>query len=1192
MTRVIKTSGLRILLASSVAASALCFGTIAQAQDNCAATAGVLAEACTNPAETTVVTRPIQPNLSNEPAPDLGDLGFSISLDGAAEGATPTRRTLAGAPARPLVLRDADIALRQNDVDLTYDGLGGRPRLAVSTSDMRQSFRSGERVTFRASSNYPAWIAAAEVRITDLRGREVARLPIAANGTAVWVMPEATGIHPETEGEYLYYLRVQDRQGRRDETHSLSLSRASTIMATDLTGQVVAAGEGEDMTARRGIPVAGGAITISGRAGIGRDVRVMGEAVPVDARGGFVTQRILPPGSHAVDIWLDGQAINRQVTIAPSEWFGTGIVDLTFGRNREGSWRTGRIAGFTQGTMASGWRFTGSVDTQEDELRDLFRNFGRKNPDQTLRSMRAQEVFNTFGDDSVTSELAPTSGKVFLRAEKDGSYLQWGDFKPLSDSNLTVRSDRALYGMVGEYRAPDVTRAGDPKQRLSGFAAQADSLMQRDVMRGTGGSAYFLSRQDILSDSEVVYVEYRSRTTGLVVERRQLSEGSDYRVNAVQGVIILNGPLPSTSSGAGLIRENPAGDFDVNLVAQYEYVPTTGSVDGYTAGARAESWAGDSLRFGTSVLRETTGIADNALDGVDILWRGSESRELLLEYAQSEGPGFGSTFSLNGGLDLEPANPSAGLPGLRAQSLRLSGRSDLAWAGLNGEIAGYYDRKEAGFTSPDDDINYDQEAWGLAGEIALTARSQLTFGGEELQRDDGQHERKVRLGFGHQLADRWRIEAEVAHDLKDGTDIAGDIGTRTDAGLRLTWAPEEDHAAWVFGQTTLARDATRRNNDRAGIGFKTRLTERTSVLAEVSEGTLGTGARLEFGYRPNDRTTATIGYALDPTRRYETSDFSGRDRGSLVFGLTSTVNDRWSYVTESNYSAFGSRPSLTSGYGVTYTPSERWKIDGLVQYGESREGDGYGLERRGLSLGARFNEGEDISAGLRGEWRREEGDRPDNRLDRETWLVSGFYETKVSDDWRFVSSVDAQVSQSDESAFRDGRYIEARLGYAWRPASNDRLNALFSYTYLEDLPGADQVNIDGEIEGPQQKSHILNTALSWKATPVWTLGAKYGYRLREAADRGTQDFRRSEAHLAVLRADYHLVHNWDLMAEVRGLWTPASSQTEKTALVGVYRLFGDNLRVGGGYLWGDVSDDLRKIKRPETGFFINITTQF
>lgn len=1138
-------------------------------------------------AQTTINTGGSPPNVADLAAAPLGEMGFSISIDDVAAGPDQLPLAIAGAPPRAQKLREIDRLLDIAGVDLTYDGLGGRPRLAISTDSMRESYASGESVTFRASSNYPAWINAAEVVITDKHGRNIARLPIRPNGTAAWIMPA------EGADEYLYFLRVSDAKGRKDETRRLPLKQAATPWAQSLNGPVIAAAEGDDMTLTRGIPLQGGAVTVSGQSVTGQSVNILGEDLPVDASGRFVVQRILPPGTHSVAIMVDGRRLDRSVTIAQSEWFKTGILDLTVGKDEDGTWKMGRVAGFAQGTLADGTRITGSVDTEEDELRDLFRDFGRKNPDQTLREMRSDDIFNTFGDDSEISDLAPSSGKLFLRAERDGSHIQWGDFKPLETTGLSVRSDRALYGISGEYRAPNVTQSGDPKLRITGFAANADSLMQRDILRATGGSAYFLSRQDLLLDSETVMVQVVSRTTGLVTETRHLREGSDYRINNIQGLVMLHAPLSAHISGAGLISDNPLGDYDINLVVQYEYVPTTSDVEGYTGGARSEAWVNDQIRMGASAIRETTGMADNDLIGADILWRGSETREVLLEYAVSEGPGFGASFSLNGGMDLEPGTPSYGLPGLRANSWRIGGKTDLNFAGQTGEITGFFDQKDAGFSSPDQNFEYDQNAWVLSGHMPISARSALTFGTEGLKRDDGKREETARLGLKHELDDTWHLEGEIAHDHRDLSTTRGDdFGTRQDLAMRLTWARDQDLSAWVTGQATLAHDSTRHKNDRIGIGAQMRLSDRTDLSGEVSEGSMGTAAALELGYRANGDSNTRIGYALDPQRRYDSTDFSGRDKGSLIFSQTSKLDENWSFTTENSYSAFGTRPALTSGYGVTYTPSQLWQYDAMLQYGENREDDGTALERRGLSLGVRHNPSDQLSWGLRGEWREEVSDRADNALDRKTWLSSGFYEDQISDDWRFISSLDAVISDSDQSSFRDGRYIEARLGYAWRPIDNDRVNALASYTYLYDLPGADQVNIDGNTEGDRQKSHIINTAINWQANPVWTLGAKYGYRFRESSAREATDFTTSEAHLAVLRADYHIVHNWDVMGEVRSLYHTRINSTENAALLGVYRHVGENFRLGGGYLWGEVDDDLRKTEPPRTGFFVNMTGQF
>ena len=1205
----------RMKLQLSVACLALTCAPMAGAQTaDCVLVNGRLPETCTLANAGTVVTRAVQPNIANpDAAPVLGEQGFSISIDAASDTAAGPgpRRTIAGAQATPDQIRDIDRLLKDMGVQLTYDGLGARPRLAIATSDLRQSFRAGAPVTFRASSNYPAWIARAEVLIRDEDNTILAHVPIAPNGTATWRMPARA----DDDGVYHYSLRAYDAQGRYDETRAQPLTRSAQRKPLALSGPVIAAGEGEDMTARRGIPVRGGAITVSGDAvGAGQSVTVMGARAPVDASGRFVIQRILPPGVHAISIGVDGQTTERDVTIKRAEWFRTGIIDLTVGRDTgtHETWKLGRIAGFAQGTLANGARITASVDTREQDLRDMFSNFGRKDPDQTLRQIDARDVFNTFGDDSHISELAPTSGRFYLRIERDGSHLTWGDFKPTGKASALVRSDRSLYGLSGEYRSPQVTAAGEPRVHITGFAANADSLMQRDVLRATGGTAYFLSHQDILSDTQTVLVEVRSATTNRVIETRQLTEGSDYRIDTVQGVVILTTPLDATVTDGSLISDNPLGDYNVNLVATYEYVPTVGDVDGFTLGGRAETWVNDHLRIGATGLRETTGLsgadfsdpalygsnnADNTLLGADILLRDGDTRALSFDYAVSEGPGFGSSFSLDGGLDLEPSAPSYGLPGNKAHSYVLRGKSDLAPVGLDGRISGYFDHKEAGFNSPDYNIETDQTMWGLDGEIRLSKATTFTFGADMFRDADGKRDNKARIGLDHQLSAHWKIETELQHDDKragSGSTATSswEYGARSDVGARLTWTQDDDLSIWAFGQATLKRDDTRLANNRLGLGAQMQLGDRVDLLSEVSGGNLGPAARIELGYEPTDGTRYHFGYQRDPLRKYDTTDFRGHDNGRFVLGATSRVNDRWSYTAENTYSAFGTRPALTSGYGVSYTPDDSWRYEMGLRFGQSVQDDGSTLERTGLSLGVRYSEGADLSAGLRGEIQVQSSDDASSDLNRDTYLLSGFYEEKTAPDWRFVSSLDAVVSNSDQSSYRDGRYVEARLGYAYRPADNDRVNALFSYTFLYDMPGADQVNIDGDSDGPRQRSHILNAAVNYEISPQWTLGAKYGLRWREQAPRDSDEFVRSIAHLAVLRADYHVVHNWDLMGELRALFYPEVNTQEYSALLGLYRLVGDNLRFGLGYSTGRIDDDLRTIKAPRDGLFVNITSQF
>ncbi|TXI05591.1 MAG: hypothetical protein E6Q73_01705 [Pseudorhodobacter sp.] len=1171
-------------------ALALLWPLAAAAQDApCALVDGVLPQGCTHANAGTVVAMPVGANTEPTPDAELGPLGFSITVD-AAPAASGARDGVAGEGRAQDDLRRVDRMLADAGVQVTFDGLGARPRLAVSTADMKSSYVAGAPVTFRASTNYPAWITRAEMRIMDAKDptKVLATLPIAPNGTAAWSMPG------DGAEEMVYALRVYDSAGRWDETLRLPIARAAQdFAATEKSGPMTAPGEGDDMTARRSIPVRGGAVTVLGNAYGASQVSVMGEAAVIDPDGAFVLQRILPPGVHDVAVGVGGTAVNRRVEIPKTEWFYVGLADLTVGREKtEGSYTLGRLAGYAKGTLANGVTVTGSIDTGDGELKDLLRDLDAKNPRRVIDRAIEDGVYPTFGDDSTAFNDAPTSGKVYLKVERDKTHALWGDYKLGEDGSRLVRSDRTLYGLSLGHESLAQTSHGAARLKLSAYAANPDRAVQRDVLRGTGGSAYFLSRQDILTGTETLYVQVRDPVTGHVIENRRLQEGTDYEIDYFQGVVTLTRPLSSSAATGGVINDRPLGDQDLSLVAQYEYVPTVGGVDGAAYGARAEGWLTDGIRLGFSAAHDSTAIADNDIYGVDLLLRHSDRTWLSFDHAQSEGPGFDTNYSLNGGLDIT-TDPTAGALGQKGKATRVQGQADLAeitGGAVSGTLKGHYDKKDKGFVTADYNATEGSRDYGLSGEIDVTDRTRLTFGHSDWSDDSGDARRDSQIGFEQDLGTAFLLEAALGRTARTvPLGLPSENGSRTDLGLRLTWERDEDLSVYAFGQATLSTTGTLRENNRLGLGVEARLSDRLTFEGEASDGSLGVAGQALLRWDDSAGTTYRMGYRLDPERR-ENTTLTGRDRGTWVVGADRKVNDRLTIRGESTVDLFGDRGSITRTYGARYTPTDAWTLDGGFELGEVDETGGNTLKRKGFSLGGDYNPNEDIQAGLRGEYRVETS--TDGTLDRKTWLLKGYGNVQTSDDWRLLTDFAALVSDSDTADTRDGRYIEANIGYAYRPAQHDRLNMLFRYTFLEDLPGADQVNIEGTLNGPRQRSHLLSFDMTYDLTKQLTVGGKYAYRMGEVADRLGAPLTDSKVDLAILRLDYHVVHNWDLLLEARTSRDRINGLRENGALAGVYRHFGNNVKVGVGYQFGDVSDDLRLIDGRKEGVFFNIVGKF
>lgn len=1156
----------------------------------------------------------------------FGNDGFTISIDGATVAGdidlkkgkpsagdidpTTVGSIANGGPA-------SDIDLGAVDVQVKFDGLEVEPILNVSTANTRRSFQAGEVVEFIATSNYPAWIERSEIIIFEKNRGETAKplktIPVDSLGYAAWGMPDSGD-----DGQYEYVLRVYDHRNRYDETKPLSVERTrkSFDKHDELSDDiVVSAGNGQDRTAVRNIPVYGGAVTIYGRnVPPGYRVTALGEDIPVDNDNSFVVQRILPPGEHDVGVEVEGagdKALNfdRAINIPANDLFYVGLIDVTIGKrygnsalvaaapnDYKGVHTRGRAAFYLKGKIRGRYLLTAAADTGEAELDNLFTGFDSKNPRQLLRRIDPDKYYPVYGDDSTAKEDAPTSGKFYVKLEHGDSHVMWGNFKSGIDESTYLRSERTLYGAQARYRSEATTSFGERTAEAEIYAAQPGTLPQRDVLRGTGGSAYFLKQQDISIGSESVSIQVRGAASGRVIETIRLEAGKDYTIDYIQGVIILNKPIASSVAGNATVRdENLSGD-NLNLIVQYEYTPTSGDIDGYSLGGRAQAWAGDKVRFGATGLREKTGTgaldADQEMLGVDVVARHSDTTYAKAEFAQTKGPGFGKSVSTDGGLTLTDVS-STGIANRISTAWNVEAQLDLAdVSDLEGKIGAYAEKRQAGFATLNYNVGSDEELWGLYADIEVTKNFALNFVYDDYSNAKNVKRREGSLDATFELNRYWEVTIGAKYsDLNDPALAATKVGSRVDAGVQIAFKPDEDREFYAFAQGTVSKSASRLRNDRVGVGSRVKIGEKTGLETEVSYGSTGWGAIAGITYDPTANEHYYLGYKLEAERSKGGKALDGNDLGGIVVGARRKYNDEWAAFTENNYDMFGRRRELTTTYGVTYTPDKSWTVDGGLEVGQIDDPNASNIDRKAVSLGVSYRENDDFTARIRGELRFD--DSQDNTRDVESILFTGGVAYKVSPNWRFVTHVDGLFSQSNQGAILDGDYIEGSLGFAYRPIDNDRLNALLKYTYLEDLPGADQVTVSGSTLGPRQRSHVFSADTTFKLNNYVSIGGKYGFRFGSAeTTRGSNIYVNSNAQLGIIRADLHIVHNWDALIEGRALWSQSAKTVDFGAVAAVYRHFGKNAKAGIGYNFGRFSDDLTDLTLDDQGLFLNVIGKF
>jgi hypothetical protein len=1145
-----------------------------------------------------LTTALVSPVFANE-------LPFSISVDGQQLDASGTPKS--GTAAHSAQATDAQLA--GVDIQVKFDGLGVKPVLNVSTVPPQVNFRSGETVRFLASLNYGAWVVQGEVRIYDHDAgsgdHPIAVVPISHLGAAEWQMPADAPSHMD------YVLRVYDDQNRYDETRPLPLGRTSADLAKDQSNQqAVAPGYGEDRTAIRNIPVYGGAVTIYGKnVPEGHDVKVSGEPVPVDASNNFVVQRIFPPGNHAIDVSVlkDGLGLEftRDVEVPENEWFYIGLADFTLGHNfgaimehtgadeYPGTWTKGRLAFYLKGKIKGQYLLTAAADTGEGSLENMFRGLDGKSPQDVLRHIDPNTYYPIYGDDSSAVDDAPTRGKFYLRLEKGPSSVMWGNFKSNITGTHFLRSARTLYGASGVYRSEGVTKDGEARVAVDGYAALPGTVPQNDTFRGTGGSSYFLKHQLISVGSEIISTEQRNPTTGFVTQRVTLVYKTDYDIDYTNGVLILRSPLASGTNGN-----------DNYLVVHYEYEPAASNVDGYVSGGRAQAWLGDHVRVGVSGLQEKTAGADQMMYGADVRVQKSKDTYVEAEVARTEGPGIGSTYSVDGGLSSQ-TNTTAGVKGVPANAWRVEtgvSLDELTDDKMKGRVAARYEHYDAAFSSLDVQAPQAKNVWGAEANVKTSDTT--TVKGQYSQQEviGGELDREGTLAVETKVSDHWVVQPYARYSEATGVATPGARqGTRGDVGTKLTYVWDADTQAYVFAQKTVVHSGTMLTDDRVGAGAKKKLTDRIEASGEISTGTQGLDALGALTYAPSADDRYSVGYRLDAARKYSSSlpyALAGSDLGTMVLSSRHRFNEEWMAFGEDNFDLFGDRRSLTQAYGVKYTPSTNWALETAVEIGHVYDSTvnpttlakNPDIDRKAISIGATYHDTDNgLNAHIRGEVRFDD----DGTNEIVNYLYQEAFDAKMSKDWRAMGKLDAVVADATDDT-RDGTYLNAALGFAYRGSNSDRFNMLAKYNYVLDEPGTNQVGgSSGTLTSPWQISHILSVDGTYDLTQKLSVGAKYGLRLGETLDRSPGSvWTDSTAHLGILRADYHLVNEWDAMLEGRVLWSPSSQTSDFGLVAAIYRQLGDNFKIGVGYNFGEFSDDLSHIQHDNHGVFINLIGKF
>jgi len=1101
--------------------------------------------------------------------------------------------------------RCTDVALDQADIKLQYDNLSIKP--ALNMTPVLQEIDEHWQIYWQGYSNYLNFIDKAEVRVFSNRQSSqadpVAIISLNKALQAQWALPDTP------LAEYHYLLRVYDSEGNFDETQ-LSAMPTSTPLRPDLpVNQATLSGYGESRLVLQNIPLSGGTLTVNGeKVPAEHHVYFLGQQVPVNEQGEFVNQQIIPSGQFNAEVAVldkdgNGELFQRHLELKKEDWFYVGLADITLGKNSTNGaaklltqddafdddlFIDGRLAFYAKGKWRDKYTITTSIDSTEEPLEDLFSNFDKKDPSSLLRRLEEENHYAVYGDDSTLVDDAPTQGRFYAKINDYKSHLMWGNF--ISDINETEfsRIERGLYGASLDWNGEKLTEFGERTTQVDLFAAEAGTNAAYEEFRGTGGSLYYLGNQDISQGSERLSIEIRDKDSGLVLSSQPLVAGVDYDINAIQGRVLLTTPLSSISQDDQTVRTGGLSGHSAYLVVNYEYTPGFDELDDLALGGRISHWVNDSWKIGFSGSKQDMGIEDHKLQGLDLTYRHSAQTYIKLEGAQTEGQGVTSISSNNGGYHFGDLTAPVATDD-KAQALRVESAFLFKDLGLDNNGRGniYWQNRDADFSGVGQFSQYDTEQAGIQINLPVGEDTAASLKVDSRDEQGGIDKFSAELNLRHDLDQQWAISAGLRAENSEATTEAQqqNIGKRTDLAVQVDYQHDANWGLLAFVQGTLTHDESKLANNRVGLGGNYQISKNIKLNGEVSGGNQGLGALIGTDYQYDDASNIYLNYALDPDR---TDNGLGGRNGQLVSGIRHRYSDTVNVYGEERYQHGDNRVGLTHAYGIEYLPSERWLLGLSLENGTQEEPGRPSLERNAVVVNANYAT-TDFKYGGALEYRNDK----QALEERDSYLVRNNLSYKVNPDWRAQLRIDFAISNSSIDESLNSDYSEALLGFAYRPVTNDRFNALLTYNYLYDLAPAEQFTASYQQNDYQQRSHVAAIDMNYDLTARWTIGGKIAHRKGEIrAGREAGEWFDSSSSLYVARIDWHVIRHWDFLIEGRMLEVSEADDKRSGMLVALHRHIGQHFKVGVGYNFTDFSDDLTDLNYDSKGWFINLVGKF
>ncbi|MBW4575195.1 MAG: hypothetical protein KME08_07915 [Aphanothece sp. CMT-3BRIN-NPC111] len=822
-----------------------------------------------------------------------------------------------------------------------------------------------------------------------------------------------------------------------------------------------------------------------------------------------------------------------------------------------------RGAVFATGKIGD-WLFTGAYNS------DRTLNEGCNDTTRLYRDVQScDQNYPVYGDSSQIEVLTPSQDSVFLRLERSArvegaepDYVMWGDYNTnefARRSQEFTATTRQLHGFKTNYNLGNLQATAFYGNNVEGF--------QRDAIAPDGTSGYyFLSRRLLIPGSENVFLETEELDRpGTVLERKQLSRGTDYEIDYDRGTLLFREPILRTdvdAEGRVLVRR---------IITTYQY--ESGSSNSIYGGRvqynlsrelNNESW------LGATYVRENQGVRHFELYGADALISLGPKANLIAEYAHS-------------------SNDSEVLGLMKGSAYRIEAQGEIL-PGIQGRA--YYRSADTGFAN-NATVSFvpGQTRYGaqVIGKVSPTTN--------------------VRVQYDHE--DNKGIAPQPLNTLEDLLTPRSDAipGSKVDNSLTTISVGLQQQ----IGKATVDLDYIRRQReDRlateplsvSSSQLRSRVTlPITNKLTFRAQNELNLSSSQDLVYP--DRTILGLDWAAYPGinvrlnqiffsgGQYDDNSITSLDiDGNYKLGPDTTITGRASWINAQTLAG-----SIGLKQGLTIAPGLRADFSYEHVFGNFFHRTGAGVQfpqpfapgQSASSLGV--TSGDSYSVGLA-------------YTDNPNFQASARYEHRTSSQGsntvisaaatgKITPSLTAlaryqQASSANQKLTGLGNTSDLKVGLAYRDPNSDKFNALLRYEYRKNPATIPDTLLLGSGTGSEDQVLALEAiyAPNWQ----WEFYGKYA--LRNSTSYLAQDLvGSSTTSLAQLRTTYRVGYKMDLVGEVRMINQPSTGYSETGLIIEAGYYLTPNLRLSGGYVFGRVNDRDFSGSRSAGGPYLGLTVK-